>query len=149
MVQPDNTPAVTADAATSAVPSTAPDDVTPETSTADQAVAGEVTPDDKTAGTDESEIVEAELVPTSAPSLSPTTFPAAAPAPAFDYTDAGVPTLGYLQDKIERRYGNALGGTELAGMTPEAKSAAEVQAEREKAAVDKLEEIRRSLHPDP
>ena len=79
----------------------------------------------------------------------PTTSNAApVPAPAFDYTDAGVPTLGYLQDKIERRYGNALGGTELAGATAEAQSAAKAQEEREKAAADRLAEIRRSLHPD-
>ena len=143
MVQPDNTPAVTGvDAGASVTP--AEGEPAP-----DAAAESDPTPDTEVPTDDD--IVDAELVPAPiAPAPIPPTTPIAAPvpAPAFDYTDAGVPTLGYLQDKIERRYGNALGGTELAGATPEAQSAATAQEQREKAAADKLEEIRRSLHPD-
>jgi hypothetical protein len=73
---------------------------------------------------------------------------AAAPVttPATDYTDAGVPTLGYLQDKIDRRYGTALGATELAGAGDEAKAQQQAAVDREQAARDRLAEIRRSLH---
>jgi hypothetical protein len=66
-------------------------------------------------------------------------------APPPDYSD-GVPSLDFVRDKIEGRFARSLGSAELAGGTPEAKSAAEQQQEREKAARDKLEAIRQSLH---
>jgi len=65
--------------------------------------------------------------------------------PAPDYSD-GVPSLDFVRDKIEGRFARSLGSAELAGGTPEAKSATEQQQEREKAARDKLEAIRKSLH---
>ena len=50
------------------------------------------------------------------------------PTPNIDtgYTDAGVPTLDGVRDKIETRYGTALGATELAEETPEVRTAAAV-----------------------
>lgn len=69
--------------------------------------------------------------------------------PDTGYTAAGVPTLEGIRDKIETRYGTALGATELAGDTPEARAAGEDYAAREKAAAARLEEIRASLRePD-
>jgi phage shock protein A len=66
-----------------------------------------------------------------------------------DYTDSGIPTLAYLQDKIERRYATAFGAHELAEATiPEAADAAKRQEQLAKSAKERLEEIRRSLHPD-
>ena len=67
------------------------------------------------------------------------------PAPTFDYTDDGVPTLDYVRNKIEGRLGTAQGSAELAGADEAARHAADQAAEREKLAKDKLEEIRRSL----
>jgi hypothetical protein len=69
--------------------------------------------------------------------------------PPPDYNQAGVPSLDYVRDKIEGRYGRSLGSTELAQETPEARSFEEQAAKREEAARDKLEEIRRSLRGDP
>lgn len=66
-------------------------------------------------------------------------------APPADYSQAGVPSLDFVRDKIEGRYANSLGSTELAEETPEAKSFAEQAAKREEAAKDKLDAIRRSL----
>jgi len=66
-------------------------------------------------------------------------------APPPDYSAAGVPSLDFVRDKIEGRFAQSLGSAELAGETPEARSGAEQQAEREKAAKDKLEAIRNSL----
>ena len=66
--------------------------------------------------------------------------------PAPDYSTGGVPSLDFVRDKIEGRYAKSLGSAELAGQTPEARSVAEQQQEREKSAKDKLEAIRRSLH---
>lgn len=75
----------------------------------------------------------------------PDPTPAPVPEPDTGYTAAGVPTLEGVRDKIESRYGTALGATELAQETPEARSAAEQFEKREKAAADKLEEIRASM----
>lgn len=75
----------------------------------------------------------------------PDPTPAPVPEPDTGYTAAGVPTLEGVRDKIESRYGTALGATELAEETPEARSAAEQFEKREKAAADKLEEIRASM----
>ena len=78
------------------------------------------------------------------PSVSP-----AAPtitAPPADYSAAGVPSLDFVRDKIEGRYATAQGATELAeSVIPEVKDAQEQAAAREKAAQEKLAEIRRSL----
>ena len=69
------------------------------------------------------------------------------PAPNLDtgYTDAGVPTLEGVREKIETRYGTALGATELAEETPEVRAAAEQYEAQHKAAAEKLEEIRASM----
>ena len=67
------------------------------------------------------------------------------PEPDTGYTPAGVPTLEGVREKIETRYGTALGATELAEETPEARSAAEKFDKRQKAAEEKLEEIRASM----
>ena len=65
--------------------------------------------------------------------------------PDTGYTTAGVPTLDGVREKIETRYGTALGATELAEETPEARSAAEQFDKRQKAAAEKLDEIRASM----
>lgn len=62
------------------------------------------------------------------------------------YTDTGVPTLAGVREKIESRYGAALGATELAGETPEVRAAAEQYETRRRAAAEKLEEIRASMN---
>jgi hypothetical protein len=68
--------------------------------------------------------------------------------PPADYNEAGVPSLDFVRDKIEGRYGRSLGATELAQETPEARSLREQAAKREEAAHDRLEAIRRSLRGD-
>jgi hypothetical protein len=72
------------------------------------------------------------------------TVPTPAP-PTPDYDERGVPSLDYVRDKIEARYTTALGASELAEGTAEARSIEEQQEERAKAAKEKLEEIRRNL----
>lgn len=80
----------------------------------------------------------------------PATHPTVAdptPAPVLDtgYTESGVPTFEGVREKIETRYGTALGATELAEETPEVRSADQRYAATQKAAADKLEEIRASM----
>lgn len=82
------------------------------------------------------EPIDAELV-------DPVEPPVRLPAP--DYNERGVPSLDYVRDRIEGRYATSLGGTELAETTPEVLSFEEQQAERDRAAKAKLDEIRRSM----
>lgn len=98
-------------------------------------------PDDQQSSADEP--LDAEVVPTDpAPAL---------PAPIHvdpDYTEAGVPTFDSVREKIETRYGTALGATELAEETPEGRSVAEQYEARQKAAEERLKQIRESMNQD-
>lgn len=69
-------------------------------------------------------------------------------APDSGYTTDGVPTLQGIREKIETRFGAALGATELAEETAEARTAAQQYAERQQAAADKLEQIRSAMRHD-
>ncbi|MFM9035095.1 MAG: hypothetical protein ACKOQ4_12575 [Mycobacterium sp.] len=80
-----------------------------------------------------------------APKAHATPPPVTAAEPDTGYTADGVPTLEGVREKIETRYGTALGATELAEETPEARSAAQRYDEVQKAAADKLDEIRASM----
>jgi len=78
----------------------------------------------------------------SAPTPEPN--PDATAAPPADYVD-GVPTLDFVRDRVEGRYATALGTTELSEETDAGRALAQQQEDREKAAKERLEEIRRSL----
>lgn len=86
--------------------------------------------------------------PAAAAPLAGTLPPPGITLPEPDYNAAGVPGLDFVRDKIEGRYARSLGSTELAEETPEAKSVAKQAADREDAARDRLEAIRRSLRGD-
>ena len=99
-------------------------------------------------GTPETEIPKAETSKTGIPAAGSTASPlppVLAPNLDTGYTDAGVPTLEGVREKIETRYGTALGATELAEETPEVRTAAEHYEAQHKAAAEKLEEIRASM----
>ena len=102
--------------------------------------------------TDEPAPVPANPTAADAPSASTESAslpPVPVQLPDTGYTAAGVPTLEGVREKIESRYGTALGATELAEETPEGRTAATSFDARKKAAEDKLEEIRASMHkPD-
>ena len=78
------------------------------------------------------------------------TLPPVLPSvPDTGYTEAGVPTFDGVREKIETRYGTALGATELAEDTVEGRTATQQFDVRQKAAEEKLAEIRASMHqPD-
>ncbi|WP_232662557.1 hypothetical protein [Pseudonocardia sp. TRM90224] len=87
---------------------------------------------------DPNEPIDAEIVPD----------PVAPPPPAVpdpDYDDHGVPSFDFVRDKIEGRYATSIGTQELADETTQGRTVAEQEAERERAAKAKLDEIRRSL----
>jgi len=64
------------------------------------------------------------------------------------YTADGVPTFDYAREKIETRYGTAIGAGELAAETPEGRSVEEQYEARQKAAAERLAQIRESMHGD-
>jgi hypothetical protein len=78
-------------------------------------------------------------------SAPPSALSAPIPAPAFDYTDQGVPTLNYVRDKIENRYGTALGSAELAEAGDVAEQQRAAAEERDRLAREKLAELRRQV----
>jgi phage shock protein A len=77
--------------------------------------------------------------PTSAEPVEPT---------ETGYTPGGVPTFDSVREKIETRYGTAVGASELAAETPEGRTVEEQYDARQRAAAERLAEIRKSMHPD-
>ena len=64
------------------------------------------------------------------------------------YTAGGVPTFESVREKIETRYGTAIGASELAADTPEGRTVEEQYDARQRAAAERLAEIRKSMHPE-
>jgi phage shock protein A len=64
------------------------------------------------------------------------------------YTPAGVPTFDSVREKIETRYGTSIGAAELAAESPEGRTVEEQYDARQRAAAERLEEIRKSMHKD-
>jgi phage shock protein A len=71
---------------------------------------------------------------------------AAQPDPGYD--SAGVPTFESVREKIESRYGTSLGAAELAAETPEGHQIDEQYEERQRAAAERLAQIRESMRSD-
>lgn len=70
-------------------------------------------------------------------------LPATPPDPGYD--PSGVPTFESVREKIENRFGTAIGATELAESTPEGRSVAEQYEKRQEAAAERLRQIRESM----
>ncbi|CAM3138268.1 PspA domain-containing protein [Prescottella defluvii] len=65
--------------------------------------------------------------------------------PSPDYTEAGVPMFDRVRDRIEERFGTALGSEELERESRAGRDLDEQWQAREKAGRDRLDEIRRSM----
>lgn len=75
--------------------------------------------------------------------------PSPTPAPEdVGYTPDGVPTFDMVREKIETRYGTAIGAHELAAETPEGRTVEEQYEARQEAAADRLAQIRESMRRD-
>jgi phage shock protein A len=74
----------------------------------------------------------------------------AVPAQPIDtgYTAGGVPTFESVREKIESRYGTAIGAVELDAESPEGRTVEERYDARQRAAAERLAEIRKSMHPE-
>jgi phage shock protein A len=68
------------------------------------------------------------------------------PNPGYD--SAGVPTFESVREKIETRYGTSLGAAELAAETPEGREVEEQYEELQRAAAERLAQIRESMRPE-
>jgi hypothetical protein len=101
-------------------------------------VPDEVAPDEPVPGDD---VVDAELEPADPPATT-------VPAVETGYTASGVPTFDSVREKIETRYGTAIGGAELAAETPEGRSVEEQYDARQRAAAERLAQIRESMRGD-
>lgn len=92
------------------------------------------------------EVIDAEIVPIDSTSAS-----TPEPLPTLidtGYTAGGVPTFESVREKIENRYGTAIGASELAAETPEGRSVEEQYEARQRAAAERLAQIRASMHDD-
>ncbi|KUI12033.1 hypothetical protein AU193_02765 [Mycobacterium sp. GA-1285] len=96
-------------------------------------------PDDAEPEPDQEPAVDAEVVEPKPQST--------APVEPVDsgYTPGGVPTFDAVREKIETRYGTAIGASELAAETPEGRSVAEQYDERQRAAAERLAQIREQM----
>lgn len=123
-----------------------PEDLTPtHPATPPQPASTEAASTPAPAGT------EVAATPAPAPATATPANTSALPAPVptvpdIGYTAAGVPTFDGVREKIENRYGTALGATELAEDTTEVRTATQQFDARQKAAEEKLAEIRASMH---
>ena len=85
--------------------------------------------------------------PGDAPKPAPA-VPASEPNVDPGYSDSGVPTFESVREKIETRYGTSLGAAELDAETPEGRTVEEQYEARERAAAERLEQIRESMRRD-
>jgi phage shock protein A len=86
--------------------------------------------------------------PTAESPAEPTTTQPVEPVDT-GYTASGVPTFESVREKIETRYGTAIGATELDADTPEGRTVEEQYDARQRAAAQRLAQIRDSMrNPD-
>ncbi|ORV87472.1 hypothetical protein AWC12_16950 [Mycolicibacterium iranicum] len=83
-------------------------------------------------------IIDAEVVPAESTTPADT-----------GYTPEGVPTFDSVREKIENRYATSIGSAELDAETPEGRTIAEQYDARQRAAAERLAQIRESMDPKP
>ncbi|MGO4446175.1 hypothetical protein AB4Z42_22770 [Mycobacterium sp. 2YAF39] len=85
--------------------------------------------------------------PTTEPEATAEPAPAVVSEPVVDtgYTAQGVPTFESVREKIETRYGTAIGAAELDAETPEGRTVEEQYDARQRAAAERLAQIRESM----
>jgi phage shock protein A len=73
-----------------------------------------------------------------------------APEPEVDpgYTSSGIPTFESVREKIEKRYETSIGAAELDAESPEGRDVEVQYHERQRAAAERLAQIRKSMHED-
>jgi phage shock protein A len=64
------------------------------------------------------------------------------------YTASGVPTFDSMREKIETRYETSIGSAELDAESPEGRDIEKQYEDRQRAAAERLAQIRKSMHDD-
>ena len=64
------------------------------------------------------------------------------------FTSSGVPTFDSIREKVESRYETSIGAAELDAETPEGRDVDEQFEARQRAAADRLAQIRESMRDD-
>ncbi|HEY2086378.1 MAG TPA: hypothetical protein VGH54_10200 [Mycobacterium sp.] len=64
------------------------------------------------------------------------------------YSTSGVPTFDSVREKIESRYETSIGSAELGAETPEGRDVEDQYEARQRAAADRLAQIRESMRDD-
>jgi phage shock protein A len=64
------------------------------------------------------------------------------------YTASGVPTFDSVREKIETRYETSIGSAELDAESPEGRDIEKQYEDRQRAAAERLAQIRKSMHDD-
>jgi phage shock protein A len=88
--------------------------------------------------------------PEPAAEAKPAAEPVAPPTEPVDtgYTASGVPTFESVREKIETRYGTAIGSAELDAESPEGRTIEEQYDARQRAAAERLAQIREGMHKE-
>lgn len=86
--------------------------------------------------------IEGEVVDDTA--RQPEAAPPAEPADT-GYTPGGVPTFESVREKIDTRYGTAIGAAELDAESPQGRTIEEQYDARQRAAAERLAQIRESM----
>jgi phage shock protein A len=68
--------------------------------------------------------------------------------PDPEYDSSGVPTFESVREEIESRYQTSIGAAELDAESQQGRSIEEQYEERQRAAADRLAEIRESMRKD-
>ena len=74
--------------------------------------------------------------------------PAGQPDVDPGYSSSGVPTFESVREKIESRYEISIGSAELDAETPEGRDVEDQYEARQRAAADRLAEIRESMRDE-
>jgi phage shock protein A len=74
--------------------------------------------------------------------------PAGQPDVDPGYSSSGVPTFDSVREKIESRYETSIGSAELDADTPEGRDVEDQYEARQRAAADRLAQIRESMRDD-
>lgn len=115
----------------------------------DQSVSDDISDDIVEADVVEADVVDPQTVDPGTPPLDVIAEPVPVTPPDTGYTAAGVPTFDAVREKIETRFGASIGSAELAAETPQGRSIEEQYEARQKAATERLEQIRASMRDEP
>jgi phage shock protein A len=74
--------------------------------------------------------------------------PAGQPDVDPGYSSSGVPTFESVREKIESRYETSIGSAELDAETPEGRDVEDQYQARQRAAADRLAQIRESMRDE-